>query len=128
MGSALDPRSPPVLIVEDDLDIRETLVEALADGGYRSVTASNGKEALDVLRKENPLPCIILLDLMMPVMDGREFRAAQLDDPKLSSIPVIVLSAYRDVEANVSGMNVSAFLRKPPDLDELLRTIGKVCE
>ena len=127
MGSKVDPQSAPVLVVEDDLDIRETLADALADSGFRVAQASNGRDALALLREARPLPCIILLDLMMPVMDGREFRAQQLRDPELAKIPVIVLSAYRDVEANVSGMNVSGFLRKPPDLDELLRTISDLC-
>ena len=114
----------PVLVVEDDVDIRETLVDALEDSGFAAVSAANGRDALDILRTQKPRPCVILLDLMMPEMDGRAFREAQRQMQDVADIPVIVLSAYRDVESNIEGMDVAAHVRKPPDLAELLRLVN----
>ena len=76
---------PPVLIVEDDPDSRNMLAALLGLHGYRSVVASNGLEALEAARKERP--GVILLDLMMPVMDGQAFRREQLNDSTLASVP-----------------------------------------
>src|SRR3954470_23175677 len=81
-----------VLVVDDDQDIREALCDLLADAGYRAASVANGKEALIYL-KSGELPCVILLDLMMPVMDGWEFRRQQQGDPRLSKIPVVVITA-----------------------------------
>jgi CheY-like chemotaxis protein len=81
-----------VLVVEDERDIREALAEALSYEGYDVAVASNGREALRALRG-GPLPDVILLDLVMPVMSGWEFRQVQVDDPALSGIPVVVVSA-----------------------------------
>src|ERR1700757_4020103 len=83
----------PVLIVEDDLDIAESLAAALESAGYTTLTATDGKAALEILRRGNTEVCLILLDLMMPVMDGWEFRARQKTDPSLSGIPIVILSA-----------------------------------
>ncbi|MBC7545053.1 MAG: response regulator, partial [Candidatus Sericytochromatia bacterium] len=80
-----------ILIVEDDIDIRETLAEILADEGYSVASAANGLDAISYLQTE-AMPCVILLDLMMPVMSGWEFRAKQQQDPTLAGIPVVVLS------------------------------------
>ncbi len=83
-----------VLIVDDDEGIRDALVVALTDEGYRVTCAGNGEVALAQLRSgKHPPPCLILLDLMMPVMDGLEFRARQLDDPDLARIPIAVMTA-----------------------------------
>jgi len=88
----------PILVVDDDRDIRDSLVEVLGEHGYPVIGAGNGVEALEILRTSAPPPSLILLDLMMPVMDGREFRERQLENPALADIPVIVISAYNDVE------------------------------
>ncbi len=111
-----------ILIVEDDRDVREVLAEVLGDEGFRVVATSNGLEALTHLRK-NPPPFLILLDLMMPVMSGTEFRAQQVQDSKLSAIPVLVLTA---VDSGWQGNAVFAgcgFLRKPLDLDTLIAQV-----
>src|SRR5690349_1848715 len=81
-----------VLVVEDSTDARQMLASLLEVEGFAVRTAANGREALDQLRA-GPPPCLILLDLMMPVMDGYQFRAEQRQDPGLSPIPVVVVSA-----------------------------------
>src|SRR5690349_23695253 len=86
-----------VLVVEDDFDLRDALVPILEYEGHRVVSAANGKEALERLRTMPP-PSLILLDLMMPVMDGEQFRAQQLRDPALASIPVVIVSAHASAE------------------------------
>jgi CheY-like chemotaxis protein len=117
-----------ILVVEDDEDIRETLVDLLAMHGYEAVGASNGRDALDRLSAAVPeLPCIILLDLMMPVMNGWQFRAAQRADPRLSQIPVVVITAHRDTTGAEAGLDPTARLAKPVDLDEMLRVIREHC-
>lgn len=112
-----------ILLVDDDPDIRETLSEFLSDEGYDVASAGNGREALQALRGAPP-PCVILLDLSMPVMDGFEFRAEQLKDAAIAGIPVVVVTAGRQTLG--FGPEVPV-VRKPPDLDELLETIGASC-
>ena len=119
--------SGTILVVEDDIDIRESLVEALRENGLPAIAVANGQEALDSIRSSPEPPCMILLDLMMPVMDGQTFRAEQLRDPELAKIPVVVLSAYQNLEDVTKGMAVSAILKKPPDLGELLRISKQSC-
>jgi CheY-like chemotaxis protein len=116
-----------VLVVEDDPDIRATLCEALEDHGYSAVGAGNGAEALDYLRSAAARPCLILLDLMMPVMDGQTFRTEQRADAALADIPVVVISAYRDVEKQANELSTE-FLPKPVRLDVLLETARKHCD
>lgn len=118
-----------ILIVEDDFDIRDTLSQILADEGYRVSTAANGREALDLLAT-GALPSIILLDLMMPVMNGWQFRAAQRQDARLSGIPVVVISADAGVFQRADVLDAAAILKKPVQLDELLekvRAYGQAC-
>src|SRR5262249_54943332 len=79
--------APTVLIVDDDRDIREALTQALVEGGYTAVGVANGQEALRWLRTATPAPCLILLDLAMPVMNGWQFRSEQQRDPGLAAIP-----------------------------------------
>jgi CheY-like chemotaxis protein len=118
----------PLLIIEDDQDIRESLVEFLEDHGYRVDAARHGREALDHLGRAQERPCLIVLDLMMPVMDGQQFRAEQLRDPELSQIPVLLISAYGDVEERASDLGRLPFLRKPFDLDQLLEQVQARCQ
>ena len=114
-----------VLVVEDDADIAETLASVIAERGYRVVLAGNGAQALDRLRTE-PRPAIILLDLRMPVMDGRQFRREQLARPELAPIPVVLLTA--DTRAlSVPEMAGVARLVKPIDLARLVETIESHC-
>jgi CheY-like chemotaxis protein len=112
-----------VMVVEDDFAIRETLRELLEEEGYRVTQAANGAEALARLRTGTPK--LILLDLMMPVMDGWEFRSAIQDDPRLAKIPVIVISADHGLESKVARMQVQGYLTKPFELDQLLQTVER---
>jgi CheY-like chemotaxis protein len=123
-------QQPPrgdVMVVEDDFAIRETLRELLEDEGYHVTQASNGAEALARLRSSHA-PKLILLDLMMPVMDGWEFRHAIEGDPRLSEIPVIVISADHGLEQKVGAMHVQGYLAKPFELDQLLQTVERYAE
>jgi len=116
-----------VLVIDDDADIRGALVDALEDEGYRAMSAANGLEALEVLRILPTPPSVILLDLMMPVMDGWQFCAEQQRDPLLSKIPVVVVSAIRNVMEEASQVSASAYLRKPFLLKELLEMVDRFC-
>jgi len=109
-----------VMVVEDDAGIREMIVQLLAGEGFTSIVARNGAEALQRLRSEHVQPALILLDLMMPVMNGWQFRAEQLKDPDLAGIPVVVLSASD--EADVPA---EARIGKPFGIDVLLDTISR---
>ena len=119
--------SHSVLVVEDDVDIRQALMEILEDHGFTALGAADGAEALDFLTRASDLPCVILLDLMMPVMDGATFRDAQRSDPRLASIPVVVLSAYRDVERHANGLDAVSILPKPPSVRELVAVLQTHC-
>jgi CheY-like chemotaxis protein len=105
-----------VLVVEDDHLIREAIAEALDEEGFDVVEAANGREALEKLHQERA--SLVLLDLMMPIMDGWQFREAQLHDPEISNIPVVVLSAVKD-----DNVSAERHFSKPCDLDELLDTV-----
>ena len=91
--------------------------------GYDVATAANGQEALDQLRSGPGLPSLILLDLMMPVMDGWQFRDEQKQDPALSAIPVVVVSADGRVDEKASALGAAAYLRKPVEIEDLLATV-----
>ena len=112
-----------IMVVEDDADIAEAVATTLEDDGYAVIVATNGQEALDKLRDGALRPRLILLDLMMPVMDGWQFRAAQTADPGLAQIPVILLSAHVDVRAAANQIAAVGWLKKPVDLGELLTAI-----
>jgi CheY-like chemotaxis protein len=109
--------------VEDDPDIRDTFRVLLEDRGYSVMTASNGREALDELATHHP--CLILLDLMMPVMSGPEFLEVVKQDPEHSDIPVVIVSAYAELVDD--STLAQGFLRKPVSLDTLLRWVGRYC-
>jgi CheY-like chemotaxis protein len=115
---------PTVLIVEDDPDTREMLTSFLQLEGYRTETATNGREALERLAG-GITANVIVLDLMMPVMDGWQFRRRQIEDAQLAKIPTIVVSAAgRDRMAQISA---DAYLAKPIDMDELLSRLSQFC-
>jgi two-component system chemotaxis response regulator CheY len=117
-----------VLVVEDDIDIREALAEVIEDRNYHAVRADNGEVALQKLRASGTVPCVILLDMMMPVMDGREFLTLQQNDEALKAIPVVLLSAHADAARAAAQLKTAGFLKKPIDLRELLRTIDRFCQ
>ncbi|NUP08570.1 MAG: response regulator [Polyangiaceae bacterium] len=115
-----------VCIVDDDPDIRDTLAFVLGAVGFSTIQVPGGKEAIELLRKERRRCCLILLDLMMPMMSGWEFRGIQRADPELADIPVVVLSGVRDV-ADAGALAASGYLRKPVDLDVLVETVRSFC-
>lgn len=115
-----------VMIVDDDDDIREALTMILEDEGFRITSFGNGLEALTYLRNSPP-PCMILLDLMMPVMDGWAFRTAQLQDPALAGIPVVVISAFSNMPRMTANLDVSEYLQKPIDIDTLITMVERYC-
>jgi DNA-binding response OmpR family regulator len=115
-----------VLVVEDDLEIRESVMEILEDHGYEPIGAEDGLDALDKLREPGPQPCLIFLDLMLPKMDGRAFRQEQLRSPEFASIPVVVISAFRDVAHIAQEMNAE-LLKKPFKLAELVSAARRYC-
>ncbi|MFN7133326.1 MAG: response regulator [Myxococcales bacterium] len=115
-----------VLVVEDDFDIREVFLQVLSEEGYRVAGACNGREALELLRS-NGRPHVILLDLMMPVMSGWQFRDEQQRDPELSDIPVVVVSAHEVAREAAQALGVRECLRKPVDLDQLVGIVDQYC-
>jgi signal transduction histidine kinase len=109
-----------ILVVEDDADLRETLVELLRANGYRSVGVENGRKALDYLSTSN-VPSLILLDLMMPEMNGWQFRIEQKKNPAICGTPVVVLSA--DDSPQAAAIDADLYVKKPIDLSVLLSNI-----
>jgi DNA-binding response OmpR family regulator len=112
------------MIVEDDRDIRETLGDVLEQEGYEVELASNGADALAVLH--DATADVIVLDLMMPGMDGAEFRTRQLAEPALASIPVVLLSASSSADAMGAHLGAAASFAKPMRLDDFLATIERL--
>ena len=117
------PAAGPILLVEDDRDLRDSIKEALEDEGYAVVGATDGVDAIEHLRTGGALPRLILLDLMMPRMNGYQFREAQLANPSWASIPVVVLSA--DPRPKAGALGATAHLRKPVKLEVLFARIGQ---
>ena len=126
-GMACAQPTAPILVVEDNADVRDAW-EALLEGeGYRVVSAASGREALRWLRSSKVMPALILLDLIMPGMNGWDFRAEQSQDETLASIPVIVVSA--DPLATLAkNAGVAAVLGKPTQSDALLAAVRLHCE
>lgn len=112
-----------VLVVEDDIDIRSALQGFLKDEGYNVVTADNGRTGLQMLEKEKP--GLVLLDLMMPVMNGWEFLEEKNHSAANSKVPVLVISA---VPGNPSIPGALGFLKKPIDLDRLIDFVELYCQ
>lgn len=117
------PGDPYVLLVDDDLDIRESIQTLLELEGYHTVTLADGAAALEWLRSDVAPPRLILLDLMMPGMNGIEFRAAQLHDPRLAALPVVILSGAGEVADEQAGVLRAELLKKPFELKTLLATV-----
>jgi CheY-like chemotaxis protein len=127
-GSASrDPRyssksNLPILVVEDDVSTLVALCDFLKLEGYAVAAAPNGSEALDYLHRY-ATPCLIILDLMMPQMDGWRFREAQKKDPALAGCPVVVISA----SIPNAAIDADLVLQKPVDLDGLLNAVSEYC-
>lgn len=114
----------PVMLVEDDPDIRAMVTQLLELEGYRVVCTANGEDALEALRR-GARPFLILLDLMMPVMNGWQFRAEQARDQSLARFPVVVISGDGRGVDRTSPVRPTAFLKKPIDLEVLLATVER---
>ena len=121
---ALPGKCKTILIVEDDEDIRNVMVDLLESEGYITEAASNGKEALDLLEAMGK-PCLVLLDMMMPIMNGRQFLDTLMTDTLLAPIPVLVVSAVAD-KTNTEGS--IGFLKKPIDIDVVLNVVSQYCK
>ena len=116
-----------ILLIEDDKDILEVLKDLLESEGYVISCAENGKVAMNFLSASNELPDLILVDLMMPLMNGFEFCQRIVEIDRLKSIPVIVMSADGHIEKKKEQLNVCEYLKKPLDLENVLETISKYC-
>jgi signal transduction histidine kinase/CheY-like chemotaxis protein len=110
-----------VMVVDDDEALRESICELLEEDGFRTVWAESGASALSRLRSAAERPDVILLDLMMPQMNGWQFREAQLGDPGLAAIPVVVMTARRDMQR----IEADAVVHKPLKLAKLLEVVGR---
>jgi CheY-like chemotaxis protein len=115
-----------LLVVEDDAIIRMRLKILLEMEGYRVHEASNGRDALEFLRQSRDFPCLVVLDLMMPVMDGIEFRRTQLQDPDLAHVPVVIVTGKNDLK-EVDDLQPLHIVRKPFQADVLLELIETHC-
>jgi CheY-like chemotaxis protein len=118
-----EPCCKSILVVEDDDDIRNAIVDLLETEGYTTQSAVNGKDALEKLGHIGK-PCLVLLDMMMPIMNGREFLDNVMKDSKLAPIPVLIVSAVAD-KANTEGS--VGFLKKPIDIDVVLDVVSQYC-
>jgi CheY-like chemotaxis protein len=115
---------PRLLVVDDDVELCESLADALTDAGYDTATARDGFQAMALSQDGWAAPCLILLDLMMPEMNGWQFRERQLRDERMKDIPVVVMTASRDLRRH--PVDADAFLFKPFTLDDLLDQVQKV--
>ena len=113
-----------VVVVEDEEEARTFLVQILKYEGFNAIGFANGLEALEYLQKAEP-PCLIVLDLLMPMMDGPQFRAAQLSDPRLAKIPVVVVTALEPSAA--VGLSPLRVFRKPVDVEGLIKVVRENC-
>ena len=116
------PGKSPVLVVDDDPDSRTLLEMALSAAGYPVVLAANGAEALAMARRSHP--SVILLDLMMPIMDGYAFRAAQLREEELAAIPVICVSGRHDAQSAARQLQISECIVKPFELYTVVERVS----
>jgi len=115
-----------ILVVEDDAATRDAVALVLKDEGYSVTGVANSQDALLHLRQTAP-PNLILLDLMMPIMNGWEFRKQQTQDPALKSIPMLVISADGAVPQKAAALGAKDYLLKPIDLDKLLEAVQRCC-
>ncbi len=115
-----------VLVVEDDIDCRDAVTNLLESEGYAVTSAEDGQVALDRLR-EGLDPCVILLDLMMPVKDGWQFRAEQLRDDALAAVPVIVVSGAGRAMEQAQLLGLQDYIAKPIPPERLLEMLGRYC-
>jgi CheY-like chemotaxis protein len=115
-----------VLVVDDDPSIREVLAIILGAEGYQVLTAADGQKALELLR-DGAMPQVILLDLMMPVMNGWAFREEMQRDATFAPIPVLVMTGDGEIADKTARLSAAGFLRKPIALTDLLETVARFC-
>ena len=120
-------KTPIILIVDDEPAIRDAFATLLRLGDYEVLTAANGVEALAVLAQE-PQIALIILDLMMPLMNGWEFRAQQIADPAIAEIPVIIVTGASERPMDPLLLSTAGLLRKPIDADAVLGIVGRIME
>ncbi len=115
-----------IMIIEDDESIRDVICEVIEEEGHRAIPAENGREALGILENSQTVrPELILLDMMMPVMDGLAFCAELRNLTNVATIPVVVLSAHADVNEIASSLHVAGSLKKPIRLEALSEVIAR---
>jgi CheY-like chemotaxis protein len=114
----------PILVVDDDPAILDLIAQVLLEEGYEVLAVSNGQTAVDLARKVHPH--LILLDLMMPQMNGWQVTAALKSDPQTRAIPILLLSARREMARTANELGVTAYLEKPFDLDDLLSRVQRI--
>jgi len=127
MGAALSMHGKVVLIVEDDPSTAAALADIIRLAGHEPVVAENGQKALDILNAGEVEICLVVLDLMMPVMDGWELRKRMVADPRLASLPVIVVTADANARKRAEQAQAVQFLTKPIEPSVLLETIDQHC-
>nr|WP_211485268.1 response regulator [Corallococcus exiguus] len=118
------PSRSTILIVDDEPDLREVVAELLEMEDYTVLQAANGQAALAVLAANNDQPCLVLLDLMMPVMDGHEFLHRLREEERYRELPVLMLTAHFSAKAPPGTVGL---LRKPVDIPELLAMVARHC-
>ena len=116
-----------VLVIDDDEDLRESVCELLEEDGYRAISVSDGRTALDWLRAGDTKPQVILLDLMMPGMNGFQFREEQVKDAEAATVPVVLTSAHAKLQHETAALGVAGYLEKPIDVQLLLDTVERFC-
>jgi CheY-like chemotaxis protein len=121
------PSGASILIIEDNTELGETLASFLEDLGYPVALAANGQEALSRLRSAPP-PGLILLDLIMPIMNGWVFRDEQRQDPALTAIPLVVMSIVDDIQRQAVALGAVSYLGKPVDLNDLVALTAHYCQ
>lgn len=121
------PHNKRIVIVEDDIDVRETLAEVLSEEGYETNAFSGGQAALQYLSALQDMPALILLDLMMPTMDGWEFRREQRRLGTLIAVPTVILSADGNIDRNMEALEANGYLRKPIHIKTLLQLVERFC-
>ena len=114
-----------LLIIDDALEMHSMLRTLLSEEGYVVHCVSNGQAALRYLRSVEELPGLIFLDLMMPIMDGYEFREAQLSDPRLANTPVVIITADGHIESKKNKIQAVDSIRKPIDVDVMLQVVAR---
>jgi two-component system, OmpR family, response regulator CpxR len=116
---------PLVLVVDDDSDVRDSISQLLDAKGYSIIQAENGQKALNILKSTSRIPCLIVLDLVMPVMDGYRFLTLRAQTPTLRNIPVVVTSA--NPQAGATLTDIDTYLTKPVNVDHLIDVIDQHC-